>query len=467
MLPKAIVGILVLALIGTSAGLLTIYLNFRDAQSSLHSVTAELEETRETLHNYRELNQGLASANDDLVAKIQEQAVRNHQLEAINSDLVAESRRIYEEVQHVEELNVSLDQEIRDVTATNNALNRENHTLATVNIQLEADRESLNHSLETAEENARAIQEQNERNTLTIHALEQDKATLTADVMDLQDQNHLLGQKNDQQTDAIQALEREKEELTVDVTELTSDVTALRGRNQSLAELNATYQNKSGTLNQLNTRIDSLRAEIRRLEDQRRPLLLQTGRSNFACTGSMEPKITCLDSATYLENFLPQDIRVGTVISFDPPATCRVQSNRGIAHRVEKVKVERNIYYYWPKGDNAEQADGCWVSEKDVSGYIIDLHKNTNPERAELRTLVNSADAEAKRARDAYYNRRASYGCPDPNRVCTVSRERFIELSRLRQTYLAASNYHWCWVQAAKNAWYPRSGKPVYSICSK
>ena len=467
MLPKAIVGILVLALIGTSAGLLTTYLKLRDSQSSLHSVTAELETARESLGSYRELNQGLASANDDLVAKIQEQAIRNHQLGAINSDLVAESRRIYKEVQHVEELNASLDQEIRDVTARNNALNRENHTLATINFQFEADKESLNQQLETAEENARAIQEQNERNSLAIHALEQDKATLTANVMELRDQNHLLVQQNDRQADAVQTLEREKAELTANVTELTSDVTELRGRNQSLAQLNETYRSKSGTLNQLNARVDSLRAEIRRLEDQRRPLLLQTGRSNFACTGSMEPKITCLDSATYLENFLPRDIKVGTVISFDPPPTCRVQSNRGIAHRVEKVKVERNIYYYWPKGDNAEQADGCWVSEKDVSGYIIELHKNTNPERAELRNLVNFADAEAKRARDAYYNRRASYGCPDPNRVCTVSRGRYIELTSLRQTYLAASNYHWCWVQAAKNAWYPRSGKPVYAICSK
>lgn len=458
---KVIVGVLLLAIIGTSVGLVRVYLNFQESQAALLTVTTELQASQATLDSYREMNQSLSDANKQMVVKIQEQAQRNLHLEAVNNDLTAESRRIYQEVQRVDELNTSLGQEIQEVTDKNNSLNREIFNLTVKKDQIEADNVSLRHELDTAVENTRALQVKNEQQTLNIQTLEQEKASIQEDVQNLQQRNQTLDEHNKQQESTIQALEREE-------TTSRARITELQGQNRSLRQLNDTLQSKSGSVTQLNNRIDSLRAEIRRLEDQRKPLLLQTERSNFACTGSMEPKLTCLDSATYLENFLPQDITVGTIIAFDPPATCRVQSNRGIVHRVERVKVERGIYYYWPKGDNAERADDCWVSERDVSGYIIEVHKNTRPERAELRNFVNSADAEAERARNAYFTRRASYGCHSVNQVCRVSsRSQLNELNRLRTTYIAAADYHWCWVQAAKNAQYSLFRKPVHSICIK
>ena len=459
MLPKVIIGILALALIGAAIGLVVIYQNLQASQSSLSLTRAELDTAWEALDNSEERNRSLTAANEELLAKIQEQAVQIHQLETTNSDLVAESRRIYQEVQRVEELNTTLDQEVREVTAKNNSLSRENQNLVSKNNQIEADNEFLNQELEVAVQNVGTLQEQNYQQVQTLQTLEQEKTKLTANVTELEGQNRQLGQQNDQQASTIQTLEQEN-------TELTSDVTELQGQNRELATLNETYRSKSGTVNQLNTRVDSLQAEIRRLEDQRKPLLVESFRTRFRCTGSMEPKITCLDSATMLENFRPQDITVGTVISFRPTAACEVTGSR-VLHRVMKVKVERGTYYYWPKGDNNSGPDECWIPESNVYGYVIQLHKNTDQQNAALRNAVNAADSAAERAWATYQSRRAAYGCPDPNRVCTVSTGKYRELVRLRSEYIAAADYHRCWANAARTALYSSSGPPVYFSCTK
>ena len=460
MLPKAIIGILMLALIGTAAGLVILYMNLQEHQSSLTHATTQLETTREALDNYKELNQNLSDANEELVSKIQDQAQRNDQLEATNSDLVAESHRIYQELRRTEEINAVLDQDIREATARNNSLTQENHDLASRNIEIEAVNDSLSQELEITDQKARTLQEQNDQQTRSIHALEEEKTSLQADVKDLEGQNQSLNQQTNQQSQTIQTLEGEK-------TKLAADVSELQVRNQQLTQQYDTLRSKTGSVQQLNTRIDTLRAEIRRLEDQRKPLLVESFSTSFRCTGSMEPKITCLDSATMLENFLPEDITAGTVISFKPSATCKLTGNR-VLHRVMKIKVERGIHYYWPKGDNNSRPDECWIQESNVFGYVIKLHKNTRPQNAELRDLVNSADADAERAWEAYQSKRVSYGCPDPHRVCTVSsRSRFNELNRLRSRYIAASIYHQCWVDSASGAWYSGFGPPVYSLCIK
>ena len=70
----------------------------------------------------------------------------------------------------------------------------------------------------------------------------------------------------------------------------------------------------------LNSQINGLQIEIVSLEGRRAPLIVETYTGTFACTGSMEPKITCLDSATWLSNFEPQHVVIGAVISFTPTA---------------------------------------------------------------------------------------------------------------------------------------------------
>ena len=67
--------------------------------------------------------------------------------------------------------------------------------------------------------------------------------------------------------------------------------------------------------------------------------MVESYTTGFHCTGSMEPKITCLDTTTWLANFNPQDVVIGTVIVFTPTADCELSSSR-VAHRVTAVKVE-------------------------------------------------------------------------------------------------------------------------------
>ena len=102
----------------------------------------------------------------------------------------------------------------------------------------------------------------------------------------------------------------------------------------------------------------------------------------------MEPVLTCLDEITYLTHFSARDITIGTIIAFASPSC---QGGRGLLHRVMDIKVEGGIYYYWPKGDNNQEAHGCWVPHTDVKGYVVAIHQNARLANAELRTQVNQA----------------------------------------------------------------------------
>ena len=138
--------------------------------------------------------------------------------------------------------------------------------------------------------------------------------------------------------------------------------------------------------------MSSLESEIGDLEGRRKPLILETTRSWFACTGSMEPKITCLDEGTWLDNFRADDIVVGSTISFSTTEECDISGER-VAHRVTAVREVDGVYYYWPKGDNNRSADGCWIPEDKVNGYMIEIHKNVfaDTSTSELRDRYNQA----------------------------------------------------------------------------
>ena len=173
------------------------------------------------------------------------------------------------------------------------------------------------------------------------------------------------------------------------------------------------------------------------LERRREPLIVDSYTAGFKCTGSMEPRITCLDSATWLYNFNPEDIVVGTVISFTPTAECNLTSSR-VAHRVMSVTGDASgNYYYWPRGDANSQDDGCWIPHTNVNGYIIELHRNSNLENSGLRSRVNTAKAARDEARQNYEQKRLEY-CGSLTGACTLSGTRYAEVIRLLNTYLAA-----------------------------
>ncbi len=265
---------------------------------------------------------------------------------------------------------------------------------------------------------------------------------------------------------------------------LQATESALRRDYNALKEL-------SGDMEWLQGRVEALQEEIAELEVKRRPLILASDRGGFLCTGSMEPKITCLDEVTWLENPKPEDIVVGSVISFYPDCSTEevVEDAAGTAHRVMDIKVENSVYSYWPKGDNNREADGCWVPFENVQGYVIEIHKGVQPENATLRGLVNRAhekEDEAWTALEASTERleelEAEYlavierycGAGVKPGDCTLPSPEYEIADRVYRRYDSAfrayeaafkewenaSEYAQCWHDAALNALYYNDGTP-------
>ena len=210
------------------------------------------------------------------------------------------------------------------------------------------------------------------------------------------------------------SLKARLQQLEAEVGRLGTENTALKAANQSLAGQEARATELGARIASLEQREASLRAVIAALEEDRQALAVQAREMFPVCSGSMEPKITCLDTVVLLENFLPEDIRVGTVISFIQPAEEGEEADANAApvlHRVADIKVEDGIYHFWPRGDAWEDADGYWVPETSLLGYVTELLPGTRPENTDLRDLVNrtrdryaAAKDEMVAARDRYDN---------------------------------------------------------------
>ena len=228
----------------------------------------------------------------------------------------------------------------------------------------------------------------------------------------------------------------------------------------TLSERHERLQQTAATLAELEARIGELHTEIAELEEQRRPLFLASQRIHnlsFLCTGSMEPKLTCLDSATWMRDFSPEEIVVGTIINFDNTACWEDSTGGSTAHRVVDVQVIDGVHHYWPKGDAHANADGCWVPHIAVDGYMIEIYKNTVTANAELRDNVNSAKAAYNTAWEAYLDAiEANCGHREPQR-CSVSL--VTELGRHAQSLWLiaeeASNHYSCWYANAAASRYP------------
>lgn len=206
----------------------------------------------------------------------------------------------------------------------------------------------------------------------------------------------------------------------------------------------------AGEAGELEARAVKLREEIVALEEHRRPLLLAVQRQRvegFLCTGSMEPKITCLDTATWMRDFTPDEIVVGAVISFDNRACLGEDAAGRSAHRVLAIQVIDGVHYYWPKGDALAEPDGCWVPYTAVDGYLIELHEDTVPANAELRDNVNAARAAYDAAWGEYLDAiEANCGHREPHR-CSVSLVTALgqRAQRLWLRAKEASDFYGCW----------------------
>ena len=239
-----------------------------------------------------------------------------------------------------------------------------------------------------------------------------------------------------------------------ELRETTEDLTAAQGK---LAAAERELAVKRGDVGRLTQRVNAQEDRIRELLGNRAPLLLtyaNTARTGFLCTGSMDPAITCLDEMTWLEDFHPADVVVGATIGFDPNCWEGERGGRGTAHRVMAIEVRDGVHYYWPKGDNNPEADGCWVPEYDVESYLVKIHRNVRPANAELRRLVNAAKNAHNEAHAAYYALRDQH-C-ERGEPCTAPTTSIYErLVALDEALIAAASHFHCWQQVAIDSRYP------------
>ncbi len=258
----------------------------------------------------------------------------------------------------------------------------------------------------------------------------------------------------------ISALSGEKAEVEGLLGEMTQRFEASDAGYTALQAQHRRLRQAAGDVTELETRAGDLRAEIAELEERRRPLFLAMQRQQvegFLCTGSMEPVLTCLDTATWMRDFAPGEIVVGAVINYDNSACWGDAAVGRTAHRVVDIQVIDGVHHYWPKGDAHAHPDGCWVPHTAVNGYIIEFHKNTVPANAELRDNVNAALAAYTTAWEAYLDAiEANCGHREPHR-CSVSLATALgqQAQSLWRVAEAASAYYSCWYANATASQYP------------
>ena len=265
-----------------------------------------------------------------------------------------------------------------------------------------------------------------------VNGLEAQNEELSGTLSSLEPQHQSL-------KDTLATAGAERQRLEADNTHLLTE----QGRvEQELQDIRDTVDSVSS----LEERIGELEADIVELESRRRALLVRSRTTDIRCTGSMEPALTCLDSVTILNNFRPEDIVVGSIISFYEEGD---RDSSPFLHRVLERKFENGVYYYWPQGDATEEPDGYWVPEDWVEGYVTELHKNSHPENAERRNDVIAKKDEYDRA-GTHYDAVVDEVCGDigPDEICYTTDAEEDRLDSAYDAYLLA----WCWYVAVLDA---------------
>ena len=106
--------------------------------------------------------------------------------------------------------------------------------------------------------------------------------------------------------------------------------------------------------------------------------------SGVACSGSMEPTLTCLDEVRVVTEFRSEEIAVGDIIMFVSPDQPRNEEAL-VIHRVVEVSQRSNRHFYSTAGDASPVADDWLVPEDLVRGYISEIHKDVRMENTHKR----------------------------------------------------------------------------------
>ena len=297
--------------------------------------------------------------------------------------------------------------------------------------------------------------------------------------------NETLASENASLKSDLQAATAENTQLVTKLGSEAEDLRRLRGQYGALLDTVGSLEAAEAAVATLETQRDALhsdiqelRSDIQELREERAPLVLQSDVINFKCTGSMEPALTCLDTATMLENFAPADILIGTIIDFAPVEACGGDA-AAVVHRVLDIKVEGGVHYYWPKGDANDADDECWIPEDNVNGYVIAVQKNAQPANSNLRDAVSDSTEDlksAEAARDAAF--KTYYDIYDiwcsgveEGETCSLPSIQFAEVHRLwaryesqYERYVDAFTSWQCWYGAADSARYYTDGSPPLHI---
>ena len=131
----------------------------------------------------------------------------------------------------------------------------------------------------------------------------------------------------------------------------------------------------------------------------------------FACTGSMNPYITCLDTGIGDSDFRPEDIRIGVVVGVDLSQDgCAISGSR-VLHRVSSLRGSGTSLEVRTKGDANASDDGCWLPYSRIRYILVEVHKGANdsPENKETRESVQAAKSRLDRAERAMEAALAAY----------------------------------------------------------
>ena len=343
--------------------------------------------------------------------------------------------------------------------------------------ELFADKEQLTTELQSTEGELLAQQDQNTELRDTNEGLQENIAGLESNIKGLEGDVSLL-------ESAKEGLEAANADLTMDLSDardrnaaledandgLQANLTDARAENASLEDRNGELsddlamvssdledlQETSGTLGQLLARAHGIRQEIMDLENKLRPLT--TGwesriSSESFCTGSMAPTFTCLDTYTAVTEFDPSVLVEGAIIEFDPSCDEAEPDGVLVRHRVIDIKVEDDVYYFWPKGDGNREADGCWLHQDAVDAYVVEVFYNSLPENSELWNAVSEAKQDYWGAIDAFDATHLQYcGFPsedDRNCWLVLNDHQFDVLSGLLDTWGKAEATYDCWYDVA------------------
>ena len=250
--------------------------------------------------------------------------------------------------------------------------------------------------------------------------------------------------------DAKAGVEAELATTEEELAATKEDVTAAEKAKAAAESRAASAAAELRTLQETIGSLESIQAEIRRLEEARRPLIPDISTDDLVCTGSMEPVITCLDTVDMLRNIDRDDIVIGAVVDVT------LADGRRVLHRVVDIRGEKIL----PKGDNSDQDDG-WVPLGNVNEYLVGITRNVYMDNAWLRERVNGAAAKEQTAWEEY-ERLAGRYCGGPDKVdpCHTSRSNFRKVLNAWEEHTTA----WCRYtllleQASPDEWEPR--KPV------